>query len=260
MEYVALGKSNLLVSRTAFGAMSLDCREIESYGDEADEKACTLVHQAYENGINFFDTSHTTRVCERRLGAALHGIRQNVILATKTSARNGDDLKKDLSESMEILESDFIDLYQIEGSDYVPVQGGSDRLYNSLMELKKEGLIKHIGFTTERYDLAKTAVESGLYEVVQLPFNMITGPEAESVVKLCEEKDIGCIAMQPLNGGIVNNIPLAFGFLSLYEHVVPVWGVHTHEELQQILYFVDKPPVIDDNFWADIEKQRQFFN
>ena len=46
MEYVALGKTNLLVSRTAFGAESLDCKEIENFGKDADEKACAIVHQA----------------------------------------------------------------------------------------------------------------------------------------------------------------------------------------------------------------------
>ena len=44
MEYVALGKTNLLVSRTGFGAESLDCKEIESFGEDADEKACAIVH------------------------------------------------------------------------------------------------------------------------------------------------------------------------------------------------------------------------
>jgi len=260
MEYVALGKSNLLVSRTAFGAMSLDCDEIEAFGEEADEKACILVRKAYESGINFFDTSHSTEVCERRLGVALHGIRQNVMLATKSSAKNGNDLRQDLESSMEILESDFIDLYQIESLDYVPVEKGSDGIYDTLIDLKKNGLIRHFGFTTEKYELAKVAVESGLYEVVQFPFNLICGSEAEEIVKLCEKKDIGCIAMQPLNGGILNNIPLAFGFLSQYEHVVPVWGVHTTEELDQILYFVENPPIIDETFKADVEKQRDFFN
>ncbi len=260
MEYVALGKSNLLVSRTAFGAMSLDCEEIEAFGEAADEKACIIVHQAYESGVNFFDTSHSTEVCERRLGAALHGIRQNVMLATKTNARNGKDLMADLDASMQTLESDFIDLYQIESLDYVPVARGSDGIYDTLVELKEKKLIRHIGFTTERYDLAKVAIESGLYEVVQFPFNMICGSDAHDIVKLCEEKDVGCIAMQPLNGGVVNNIPLAFGFLAQYEHVVPLWGVHTQEELQQILYFAENPPVVDDNFIRDVEKLRDFFN
>ena len=64
MEFIALGKTELLVSRTAFGAMSLDCPEIEAFGSKADEKACSLVHQAYDAGINFFDTAHSRPLCE----------------------------------------------------------------------------------------------------------------------------------------------------------------------------------------------------
>src|SRR5574344_879350 len=120
MEYVVLGKSNLLVSRTGVGAMSLDSEEIEWYGDKADEKAACLVHQGEEGGINFFDTAHSRPVCEKRLGMALSGIRQYVFLATKTSARTVDQLERDLGDSLEALGTDTIDLYQIENQDIIP--------------------------------------------------------------------------------------------------------------------------------------------
>ena len=53
MDYVALGKSNLLVSRTALGAMAL-----ANVSD--DEQASQIISSAYEGGINFFDTSRTS--------------------------------------------------------------------------------------------------------------------------------------------------------------------------------------------------------
>lgn len=260
MEYVALGRTNLLVSRTAFGAMSLDCREIEAFGDKAEEKVCSLVHQAYDGGINFFDTAHSTPVCEKRLGNALHGIRKDVFLATKTNAENYKDLRRDLPESLFALETDTIDLYQLENPSFLPVKDGKDGLYDTLLSLKKQGTIKHFGIVTENLELAKDAILSGLYETVQFSFNMISGTLAEELVKLCSEREVGCIAMQPLNGGIVKNIPLALGFLQQYENVVPVWGAHTQEELGQILYFNDHPPVIDEQFKQEVENFRQFFN
>ena len=57
MEFISLGKSNLLVSKNSFGAMSLDCKEIESFGGEEDEKECAIVHHAKTGGMNFFETS-----------------------------------------------------------------------------------------------------------------------------------------------------------------------------------------------------------
>ena len=79
MEYIGLGKSNLLVSRVGFGAMSLS--EIDT-----EENAAILIHKAYDAGINFFDISHSKVESEKRLGACLSGIRQHVILSTETNA------------------------------------------------------------------------------------------------------------------------------------------------------------------------------
>ncbi len=260
MEYIALGKTNLLVSRTAFGAESLDCREIEAFGDEADEKACAIVHQAYSAGINFFDTAHSRPSCEKRLGTALHGIRQNVILATKTNAQTVRELRSDFQQSSDALESDYIDLYQLENPLIIPQKDGPDGLYNELVSMKKHGFIRHFGISTDDYDIAREGILSGLYEVVQFPFNLISPVEIQELVKLCEQNEIGCIAMQPLNGGVVSNIPLAFGFLYQFENVVPVWGTHTQEELHQIIYLNNNPPVIDEKFREEVEREKQFFN
>lgn len=260
MEYIALGKTNLLVSRTAFGAESLDCREIEAFGDEADEKACAIVHQAYSAGINFFDTAHSRPSCEKRLGTALHGIRQNVILATKTNAQTVRELRSDFQQSSDALESDYIDLYQLENPLIIPQKDGPDGLYNELVSMKKHGFIRHFGISTDDYDIAREGILSGLYEVVQFPFNLISPVEIQKLVKLCEQNEIGCIAMQPLNGGVVSNIPLAFGFLYQFENVVPVWGTHTQEELHQIIYLNNNPPVIDEKFRKEVEREKQFFN
>lgn len=260
MEYIALGKTNLLVSRTAFGAESLDCREIEAFGDEADEKACAIVHQAYSAGINFFDTAHSRPSCEKRLGTALHGIRQNVILATKTNAQTVRELRSDFQQSSDALESDYIDLYQLENPLIIPQKDGPDGLYYELVSMKKHGFIRHFGISTDDYDIAREGILSGLYEVVQFPFNLISPVEIQELVKLCEQNEIGCIAMQPLNGGVVSNIPLAFGFLYQFENVVPVWGTHTQEELHQIIYLNNNPPVIDEKFREEVEREKQFFN
>src|SRR5574344_2023330 len=260
MEYVALGKSNLLVSRTAFGAMSLDSAEIQVFGDQAAEKAACLVHQAYEGGVNFFDTSHSKPVCEKRLGMALSGIRQYVFLATKSSAKDANQLGRDLGDSLEALGTDTIDLYQIENQDIIPLKDGSNGIYNKLCELKKNGTIKHFGIATENIQLARGAVISGLYETIQFPFNLLSGEEVIDLVKMCHEQDVGFMGMQPLCGGVVSNIPLAFGFLHQYENAVPVWGVRTQEELHQILYFCAHPPIVDEQFKEEAQKTREFFN
>lgn len=260
MEYVALGRSGLLVSNIAFGAMSLDCPEIEALGDGAGEHVCSLVRQAYEAGINFFDSSRVTPVSEKRLGDALYGIRDHVLVATKSRGLDGEAVQRDLNASLKCLCTDYIDLFQIECNESIPDEKGRDRIYSKLVELKEKGTIRHFGLVTEDLTLAEKAIESGLYESVQFPFNMIyTGPAA-TLVSLCAQRDVGCIAMQPLNGGILRNIPLAVGFFTKYDNAVPVFGIHTAEELQQIVYFAGHPPVIDDKFESDIEAIRLHYN
>ncbi|MCK9169432.1 MAG: aldo/keto reductase [Treponema sp.] len=253
MEYVRLGKTDLLVSRTAFGAMSLhDAEDAETAG--------SLIRKAYDAGINFFDTAHNEPDSEKLLGDSLHEIRQNVRVATKTAASSVQEIYRDLDESLNAMHCDYIDLYQYEITSFIPLKDGTDGIYTALLDMKTSGKIKHIGVVTEDYETAGKIIRSGLYETLQFPFSMISPTATSSLVDLCAKFDMGFIAMQPLCGGVLTNIPLAFGFLYQYENVIPVWGARTIEELTQILYFNDHPPVIDDAFKQDVDKARTFFN
>ncbi|MBR5645667.1 MAG: aldo/keto reductase [Treponema sp.] len=253
MEYVRLGKTDLLVSRVAFGAMRLS-------GTEGEDNAADIVRKAYDSGINFFDTSRKRPETEKLLGDALYDIRKNVFLSTASGAENGLLLSEDLETSLMTLHCDSVDLFQYEAEDFLPLPGGRDGIYSSLQEMKRIGKINHIGIVTTHYEIAKQVVESDLYETLQFPFSMLSPDYVNDLVKLCEEHDVGFIAMQPLGGGLVDNIPLAFGFLYEFENVIPIWGVQTLEEMEQILYFNEHPPVIDEKFHEDVEKIRMFFS
>lgn len=253
MEYVRLGKSNLMISRVAMGAMSL-----AKIGD--DEAASSLVRSAYKRGINFFDTSRNCAGSEKLLGDATGDIRPSVVLATKTSAQSGAEIRSDVETSLSAMHTDYIDLYQYETNCFIPERNAPDGIYNALLNMKETGKIKALGLATQDLDSAKKAVYSGLYDTIQFPLSMISAKESISLVKMCGENDVGFVAMQPLCGGLVENIPLAFGFLHQYENVIPLWGVQTNEELEQILYFNEHPPLIDEKFKEDVERMRMFFN
>lgn len=251
MEYIGLGKSNLLVSRVGFGAMSLS--EIDT-----DENAAILIHKAYDAGINFFDISHSKVESEKRLGPCLSGIRQHVILSTETNASTKKEIFQDLDESLLALQSDYVDLFQYEFND--ENYFNFNELEKTFSLLKDRGKIRHVGFVTEAVDIAKKALESDLFETIQIPFNLLTGKDTLEILNLCRQKDVGFIAMKPLYGGLVQNIPLAQGFFNQYEDVIPLWGVRNIDELNQILYFNEHPPVVDDKFNEEVEKIRMFFN
>ena len=258
MEYVRLGRTNLLISRVAFGALKLTDTVASANGDE--ESAALIVRKAYDNGINFFDTSRKNPDSEKLLGDALYDIRRNVFLSTTTASKTASDIKEDLETSLMSLHCDRVDLFQLETENFLPLPIGADKIYDTLVHLKECGKIAHFGIVTTNFDIAKKAVESNLYETIQFPFSMLSSDDTIELVKLCEEHDVGFIAMQPLCGGVVENIPLAFGFLHQFENVIPIWGVTTQEEMDQILYFNEHPPVIDEKFHEDVEKIRCFFN
>jgi len=253
MEYVRLGKTNALISRVAFGALRL-----ENIKNEDDVAA--LVHSAYNAGINFFDTSRKNPASEKLLGDSLHELRHNVFLSTSTTAKTASEIERDLEESLTALHSDFVDLYQIETEKFLPKEGGADKIYDTLLKLKEEKKIRNIGIITTNYETAKKAIVSDLYDCLQFPFNVLNFENVSDVVSLCEKHDVGFVAMQPLCGGLVENIPLAFGFLHQYESVVPIWGIYSQEELNQILYFNDHLPVVDEKFHQDVEKLKNLFN
>jgi len=253
MEYIRLGKTNLLISRVAFGAMRL----LDSSGED---NAANIVRKAYESGINFFDTSRNTPECEKLLGDALYDIRKNVFLSTTTDALSAEEINENLETSLMTLHCDKVDLYQYETEVKLPKPGDEDNIYETFLKLKEQNKVGHIGIVTTNFEIAKQAVESDLYDTIQFPFSMVSPENSSEIVKLCEEHDVGFIAMQPLGGGIIQNIPLAFGFLHQYESVIPIWGIRTQEELDQILYFNEHPPVIDEKFHEDVEKIRNFFN
>ena len=78
MEKIRLGRTELLVTKTAFGALPI--QRIS----KAD--AVRLVRRAVDAGINYFDTANAYTDSEEKLGEALEGVRQNVVISTKSAA------------------------------------------------------------------------------------------------------------------------------------------------------------------------------
>ena len=74
IKKVRLGKTGLWVTKTAMG-----CLPIQHISKEA---AKTLLRKAYDNGINYFDTANMYTDSEEKIGAALHDVRQNVVIST----------------------------------------------------------------------------------------------------------------------------------------------------------------------------------
>jgi len=95
MEKIRLGKTDLMVTRIGFGGIPIQT--------PPEDAAIRLVQESLDLGINFIDTSRMYTTSEERIGKAIAGRRQDVILATKSASRTGEALTADLETSLKNL-------------------------------------------------------------------------------------------------------------------------------------------------------------
>jgi aryl-alcohol dehydrogenase-like predicted oxidoreductase len=248
MDYTKLGRTGLEVSRTAFGCLPIQRVSFD--------EARTLLRFAYDHGINFYDTARSYSDSEEKLGYALSDVRENIVIATKTGASTGAELEAHLSQSLKNLRTDYIDIYQFHNPSFVPMPGGADGLYDAALRAKAAGKIRHIGITSHSLERALQAVESGLYDALQFPFNHLSTPGEIALVELCAEKNVGFICMKGMSGGLVTNARLPFAFIRQYEIAVPIWGIQRMREIEEFIALSENPPALTEAFFEGIKADR----
>ena len=112
MKTVILGKSGLVATKPALGCLPLQ-RCDKAY-------AVKLIRAAYEGGIRYFDTANAYTDSEEKLGIALHDVRSNVVISTKSAAKDKEGVLKHIENSLRMLQTDYIDLFQFHQVGTVP--------------------------------------------------------------------------------------------------------------------------------------------
>ena len=248
MKTVRLGKTNLKVSRIGMGGIPIQ-RPTEA-------EAIKVVHRALDLGVNWIDTAVGYGNSEERIGKALAtgGRREQVIIATKTTGKDKSTALKHLERSLECLQTDYIDIWQLHNvknlEDYerrVHLPGGA---MEAAQEALQAGKVRHIGFSSHSLDVALEMVRSDLFETVQFPFNFMVSEAAEKLIPLAQEHDVGFIAMKPLGGGGRLDVTLAIKFLMQFDTVLPDPGIQRVEEIEEIVDIVN-------GSWELTEQERQ---
>jgi aryl-alcohol dehydrogenase-like predicted oxidoreductase len=238
-----------MVSRTAFGALPIQRVSFD--------QARTILRQAYEGGINFYDTARGYSDSEEKLGYALSDVRDEIILATKGSgATDRASLLERIAISLEKLKTDHVDVLQLHNPKTLPDPDDPDSLYGGLLEAKRHGLAHFIGISNHKLDTALAAARSGLYDTVQFPLSAMSSEADLQLVDACRENDVGLIAMKAMSGGLLTDARLAFAALRRYENVVPIWGIQRESELAEFLALEADPPLLDDEMRAAIEREK----
>ena len=249
MKTVTLGSTGIVSPKNAFGALPIQ-RVSEEYAGQ-------LLRRAYEAGFTFFDTANMYTDSEKKIGLALHEVRDKIHIATKTGAKDAETFWKHLNNSLEMLQTDHIDIYQFHNPSFCPKPGDGTGLYEAALEAKAQGKIRHIGITNHRLAVAHEAIESGLYETLQFPFCYLATEKDIELVKLCKEHNMGFIAMKGLSGGLLSNAAACYAWLDQFDNVLPIWGIQREHELEEFISFMENPPVMDEEIAALIEKDRK---
>ncbi len=245
MKKVRLGRTNLQVTKTAFGALPIQRITLE----ESDK----LLRKAFEGGINFFDTANMYTDSEEKIGHALSDVRDKIIIATKSQVFDKNRIIDNIDNSLRSLKTDYIDIFQFHNPQQLP----SDEIYQVVCQEKQKGKINHIGITSHKIDLAFEAVKTGLYQTMQFPFSLLSGEKENQLVNECKKNDTGFIAMKAMAGGLITDSMASFGFMSQFDHVVPIYGIQLMSELNEFLALENNPPIYNAELKHQIEKSKE---
>jgi hypothetical protein len=234
MRKVTLGRSGLEVTAIGFGGIPIQ--------RISDDEAERVVRRALDLGINFIDTASGYTDSQVKIGRAIRGRRDGLVLASKSGSKDEAGMLADIDRSRCEMGTDCVDLYQLhncataEAWEAVSAPGGA---LEGMIEARDRGWIGHIGLTSHSLDYALELVEEDVFETLQFPFNLVTSEPAERLIPRCRERGLGFIVMKPLCGGLYDDAALAFKFLNAYPDLVPIPGIERVGEIEQIVPVVE---------------------
>ena len=249
MAQITIGKTGLWVEQNGFGALPI--QRISK------QDAVYLLRKAYDGGMSYYDSARRYSDSEEKLGEAFGDMWDKVTIATKIPARSVKEFWNDLDTSLHMLKTDYIDIFQFHNPAFCPKPGDESGLYDAMLQAKQQGKIRFIGITNHRLDVAREAIESGLYDTLQFPFSYLSTEKELDLVQACKDKEMGFIAMKALSGGLITNSAAACAWMTRFEHVMPIWGIQRERELDEFLSYIPNPPVLDDSIKTCIEADRK---
>jgi len=167
-------------------------------------EANDIVAWAVERGVNYFDVAPTYGNAQERLGPALKPYRDQSFLACKTGKRDAAGARAELEESLKLLQTDHLDLYQLHGLtaveevDAVLAPGGA---METFVQARDTGLVRSLGFSAHSIEAACKAMDSFDFDSVLFPFNcvcMANGSFGQQVINKAFERNVACLGLKAL--------------------------------------------------------------
>ena len=218
MKKRPLGNTGIDVSEIAFGGVEIGMPYgigVKNTNDMLSEKeAINLLHAALDNGINFFDTARMYGTSENIMGKAFKGKRSDVVICTKcrhfldnkdripSHSIVTDIIENSLDESLDALQTDHVEVFMLHQANLDILE--NDGISSVFQNLKKEGKIKATGVSTYTQEETQKAIETGLWDVIQLPFNLMDQRQAAFFAE-AKEKGIGLVVRSVLMKGLLSD-------------------------------------------------------
>lgn len=191
---VNLGSTGLKVSKLGFGTFDfgVPTRKISP------KDGSQILIESYKLGVNFWDTSDDYGSHPHVALALKHVPRKEIVISTKTSARDGEEAKKNLEDSLKELDTDYVDIFLLH---YVKYDWIDDcyQVLKELTDIKTTGIIKAIGLSTHSVAVTRKA---GQFE------------ELDVIMSIC------CEANQVLINKFRERIPLEDGSIEEMFHAI----------------------------------------
>ncbi|MGE5187958.1 MAG: aldo/keto reductase, partial [Betaproteobacteria bacterium] len=194
MQKRRLGRTNLLVSQVGFGGTWI--AELSS------EEASAVVRYAYNLGINYFDTAPLDGDSEEKIGNALQEVRSNCVIATKSASRTKKESLQEVQASLKRLKTDHKDIIQLHGiynEETLTKAMSENGSLQTCKEAQREGIVDFVGITGHKPRVLAKAVQSGEFETVLVPLNIVTRQALEELMPIAKAHDVGVVAMKPLS-------------------------------------------------------------
>ena len=191
-----LGKTGEELSVIGFGGIMLN--------NNSQDFANELVAKAYELGVNYYDVAPNYGNAQEKLGPALKPFRKDCFLACKTHERDAFGAQKNLDDSLKKLQTDYFDLYQLHALssvEQVEQAFGKGGAMETVIKAKKEGKIKHIGFSAHSVDAAILAMKNFDFDSILFPINFAcwnAGNFGPQVFEEAEKQGMGILALKAM--------------------------------------------------------------
>jgi aryl-alcohol dehydrogenase-like predicted oxidoreductase len=172
--------------------------------NETTTDAKNIVAEAVDRGINYFDVAPSYGDAQERLGPALAPYRKSCFLACKTEGRKKDDSRTQLEESLRLLQTDHVDLYQFHAltkmTDLDTVLGPGGAM-ETMEAAKREGKIRFIGFSVHSAETAVAAMDRYNFDTILFPLNWVLFTQAgfgPQILQRAQEKKMGILALKSM--------------------------------------------------------------